>query len=92
MAASQPLNLLPRDSYWVFIPLSLIATYSFFFTYKTYDIYDFESLYAHLKQGTSSHLHLKQSDPYKYYYKILAHLASRYPGVHMEYKVTKRTH
>lgn len=46
---SNPFNLMPKESYWIFITLSVIATYTFFYNYKSYDIYDFESLYVHLK-------------------------------------------
>ena len=92
LVASEPFKLLPKELYWVFIPLSLISTYRFFYTFKTYDIYDFETLYAHFKQGVGrAKLEaLKATDPYKYYFKILAHLAERFPGVHFEYKLTKR--
>jgi hypothetical protein len=92
LVTSEPFRLLPKELYWVFIPVSVISTYSFFYTFKTYDIYDFETLYAHFKQGVDREKlqALKVSDPYKYYFKILSHLAERFPGVHFEYKLTKR--
>lgn len=87
--ASVPFSLIPKEYYYFLIPLSVVATYRFFYTFRTYDIYDFEDLYAHLKQGVNTQ-QLKDKDIYQYYYKVMAYLAQRFPGVHFEYKLTKR--
>jgi len=91
--SSQPLAILPRDSYYVFFIVSVYSTYRFFYNFRKYEFLDFEDIYLQLLgsyQNREAVKDVRSSDPYKHYFNVISLFADRFPGVHFEFKLKKR--
>ena len=89
-----PFKVLPKNFFFLFLLLSLLSAYRFLYNYKSYHLFEFESLYPFLKKKSSLQqnelIHRKQEDKHGYYTVIIRYLAETFPGVHFEYKMQKR--
>lgn len=91
VVTSHPLNLLPKELYLGYFLISVIATYRYFYTFRRYEIVEYEELYCRAKGKIVREFKAtKESDPYKYYFKILSYLSDKFPGVHFEYKLKQK--
>jgi hypothetical protein len=72
-----------------------VTTYRYFFSFKSYEIYDFEDLYLDMRGRAGEHRvglfnQKKEAEPHRYYFQIIKYLSEQFPGVHFEYKLRKK--
>lgn len=91
---ARPFNLLPKYMFYLFFTVSIACAWRYLLNYKTYTLFEFESLYADLKHKSviqkKELLQKKIQDPYKYYSSIIEFFSNRFPGLFFEYKMTKK--
>ena len=91
--SSEPLAILPKESYYLFFLVSVYSTYRYFYNFRSYEFLDFEDIYLQLLgsyQNREAVKDMRASDPYKHYFNVISLFADRFPGVHFEFKVKKR--
>lgn len=74
----------------VLTSLSIVIAYRYFYgSMRTYEIFNFEEVYRHMKNN-KDYTQRKNEQPRKYYFAIIRYFSDKFPGVIFEYKLRSR--
>lgn len=69
--------------------MSLVVAYRYFFSMRSYEMFDFEEIYRQMKNYKDYSLR-KANEPRRYYFGIIQYFSDKFPGVVFEYKLIDR--